>query len=144
MEPEAGKVLGTLESQPLEFWVGVDESRYLELDDVVAVNTDLPEPLPDGSLEVVHYGVVDDVKSGYEGATFHSDVFRVAKGLLPVGLSTIAHVSVTRVEPELFIPPRPGQSTRRAATTDREFALYFDRMERRFAAGLSRSGLPIF
>jgi DNA helicase HerA-like ATPase len=143
-DPEAGKVLGTLDAMPLDFWVGVDESRYLELDDVIAVTTDLPEPAPDGTHEVTHYGVVDEVKSGYEGATFHSDVFRVERGQLPVGLSTVAHVSVTRVEPELFVPPRPGRPVRRAASTDREFALYFDRMQHRFAAGLSRNGLPIF
>jgi len=141
---EAGKVLGTLDAKPLDFWVAVDEQHYLELDDVIAVSTDLPEPLPDGSREVVHYGVVDEVKSAYEGATFHSDVFRVESGLLPVGLSTVAHVAVTRVEPELFVPPRPGRPVRRAAGSDREVALYFDRMQRRFAAGLSRNGLPIY
>ena len=83
---EVGKVLGTIESQPLEFWVAVDDEGYLQLDDVVAVTTQLPEALPDGRRQVDHYGVVDEVRSGYEGATYHSDVFRVESGLLPVGL----------------------------------------------------------
>ncbi len=101
---EAGLVLGTEDAHPLEFWVGVSEDQYLQLDDVVAVST----PLPDGS-EVTLYGVVDIVRARYEGAKFDSDVFRVAEGVLPAGVSTAAHVSVTRVEPEVFIPPRPGQ-----------------------------------
>ncbi|MBI4212688.1 MAG: ATP-binding protein [Chloroflexi bacterium] len=141
---EAGKVLGTRDSQPLDFWIAVNEEHYLQLDDVVAVPTTLPEPLPDGTRQVMHYGVVDVVQSAYEGATFHSDVFRVEEGQLPVGLSTIAHVSATRIEPEVFVPPRPGGSARRASGDDRRFALYFDRMQRRFPAGLSRDGQPVY
>lgn len=143
-EAAAGRVLGTRDSQPLDFWVAVDEERYLQLDDVVAVQTHLPQPLPDAREQVTHYGVVDEVRSAYEGATFHSDVFRVEEGRLPVGLSTIAHVAVTRIEPEVFVPPRPGGSIRRAGAEDRKFALYFDQMKRRFPAGLSRDGQPIY
>ena len=140
--PEDGKVLGTRDSQPLDFWVGIDEERYLQLDDVISVQTRLPQPLSTGQAEVTHFGVVDEVRSAYEGATFHSDVFRVQDGHLLVGLSTIAHVAVTRIEPEVFIPPRPGRSVRRAAGQDREFALYFDQMKHKFPAGLSRDGQP--
>jgi DNA helicase HerA-like ATPase len=141
---EVGRVLGTLDAQPLDFWVAVDERRYLELDDVIAVSTDFVEALPGGHHEVMHYGVVDIVKSAYEGATFHSDVFRVEGGLMPVGLSTVAHVAVTRVEPEIFVPPRPGRTVCRAAGDAREVGLYFDRMDRKFLAGISRDGQPMY
>jgi hypothetical protein len=124
--------------------VAIEEDRYLQLDDVIAVETRLPQPLPTGQAEVTHFGVVDEVRSAYEGATFHSDVFRVEDGHLPVGLSTIAHVAVTRIEPEVFIPPRPGRTVRRAVDRDREFALYFDQMKHKFPAGLSRDGQPIY
>lgn len=144
LDTEAGKVLGTRDSQPLDFWVAVDEEKFLQLDDVVAVRTKLPEPLPDGRDEVSHFGVVDEVRSAYEGASFHSDVFRVEEGQLPVGLSTIAHIAATRIEPEVFVPPRPGGAVRRARDEDRRFALYFDQMKRRFPAGLSRDGQPIY
>ncbi len=144
-EPDhTGRVLGTRDSQPLDFWVAVDENRFLQLDDVIAVDTHLPQPTNDGREHVQHFGVVDEVRSAYEGATFHSDVFRVEAGQLPVGLSTIAHVAVTRIEPEVFVPPRPGGAVRRALGDDRSFALYFDQMKRRFPAGLSRDGLPIY
>ncbi|HLF71625.1 MAG TPA: ATP-binding protein, partial [Dehalococcoidia bacterium] len=148
---QVGRIIGTKEARPLEFWVGVDESEYVQLDEVVAVTTKLPRPLADGRDEVVHYGVVDMVESAYEGASFHSDVFRDADGTLPVAVSTIAHVSVTRVgmmpaEPdtEVLVPPRPGQAVRHAEGNERDFALYFDKMDRRFPAGLSRDGQPVY
>jgi len=126
-------VLGTDESKPLDFWVGVADGQYLQLDDIVAVTTPVP-----GREEVTVYGVVDMVRARYEGAKFDSDVFRVAEGVLPVGIATAAHVSVTRIEPEIFVPPAPGQAVQRAKDEMRDKALYFDSMEHRFAAGLSR------
>jgi DNA helicase HerA-like ATPase len=141
---EVGRVIGTKDSQPLDFWVGVGQEGYLQLDEVVAVETDLPAPPPDGGASVTHYGVIDEVRSAYEGAAFHSDVFRVEEGLLPVNISTVAHVAVTRVEPEVFVPPRPGQAVRRATDADRDIGLYFRSMERKFPAGLSRDGKPVY
>ena len=135
MSETVGLVVGTEDAQPLDFWVGVAKGRYLQLDDVVAVTTQLPD-----ATSVNLYGIVDQVRARYEGAKFDSDVFRVEQGVLPVGVSTVAHVSVTRVEPEVFVPPRPGQPVRRAGGRERDEALYFDRMERRFPAGLSRDG----
>ena len=139
MSEAAGLVIGTEDAQPLGFWVGVAEGQYLQLDDVLAVTT----PVPDRG-DVTIYGIVDQVRARYEGAKFDSDVFRVEEGVLPVGVATAAHVSVTRVEPEVFVPPRPGQPVRRARGREREEALYFDRMERYFPAGLSRDGQPIW
>ena len=135
MSEEVGRVLGSDEAHPLEFWVGVAEDQYLQLDDIIAVNTPVP-----GREEVTLYGVVDMVRSQYEGAKFDSDVFRVAEGILPVGIATAAHVSVTRIEPEIFVPPTPGQAVYRAKGATRDTALYFDGMKNRFAAGLSREG----
>jgi DNA helicase HerA-like ATPase len=91
-----------------------------------------------GRGDITLYGVVDIVRSKYEGAKFDTDVFRT--DVLPVGIATAAHVSVTRIEPEIFVPPQPGQATRRAVGSERETALYFDQMRNRFAAGLSREG----
>ena len=79
-------------------------------------------------------------------------MFRDAEGTLPVSVSTIAHVAVTRVamredgpEAEVLVPPKPGRSVRRADEADRELALYFDKMrDSRFPAGLSRDGNPVY
>lgn len=132
---EVGRVLGTDPAHPLDFWVGVGDDQYLQLDDIVAVRSEVP-----GRGDIWLYGVVDIVRAKYEGAKFDSDVFRVASGVLPVGIATAAHVSVTRIEPEIFVPPQPGQQAFRANEEQREQALYFDRMEHKFAAGLSREG----
>jgi DNA helicase HerA-like ATPase len=59
---------------------------------------------------------------------------------MPVGISSSAHVSVTRIEPEIFVPPQPGQMAYRAKDEQRDIALYFDQMRNKFAAGLSREG----
>jgi hypothetical protein len=134
-----GRVLGTLDSMPLEFWVGVAEGEYLQLDDVVVVES----PLPDGRA-VRLFGVVDIVRARHEGAKFDSDVFLIEQGVLPAAVSQAAHVRVTRVEPEVFVPPRPGQEVARAAGVDRDQALFFDAMERRLPIGLSRDGEPVF
>jgi DNA helicase HerA-like ATPase len=152
MTDDVGRVIGTKGSQPLEFWLAVNEHDYVQLDEVVAVTTELPQPLADGRDQLDHYGVVDQIESAYEGASFHSDVFRAEDGTLPVDVSTIAHVAVTRVsmrpsepETEVLVPPRPGRHVRRATVADRELALYFDKMrDARFPAGLSRDGLPVY
>jgi DNA helicase HerA-like ATPase len=136
---EVGRVLGTDPAHPLDFWVGVAEENYLQLDDIVAVTTNVP-----GRGEVVLYGVVDLVRARYEGAKFDSDVFRHAEGVLPLGIATAAHVSVTRIEPEVFVPPSPGRPVQRAKDEARERALYFDQMDKRFAAGLSRESEVIW
>jgi DNA helicase HerA-like ATPase len=134
-----GRVLGTLDAMPLEFWVVVEEGQYLQLDDVVEVAT----PLPDGT-EIRLFGVVDLVRARHEGARFDSDVFLVEKGVLPATVAHAAHVKVTRVEPEIFVPPRPGQEVRRATGLRRDQALFFDGMERRVPIGLSRDGEPVY
>jgi DNA helicase HerA-like ATPase len=134
-----GRVLGTLDAMPLEFWVGVAEGQYLQLDDVVVVES----PLPDGRV-IRLFGVVDLVRARHEGAKFDSDVFLIEKGVLPASVAEAAHVRVTRVEPEVFVPPRPGQEVARAAGVDRDQALFFDAMERRLPIGLSRDGEPVF
>ena len=139
MSATVGRVLGTQDAMPLEFWVAVEPGQYLQLDDVVEVVTNLP----DGS-EVRLYGVVDLVRARHEGARFDSDVFLVEEGVLPALVSQAAHVKVTRVEPEIFVPPLPGREVRRAKGLRREQALFFDGMEHKLPIGLSRDGEPVF
>ena len=64
-------------------------------------------PLDDGE-EVRFYGIVDIVRKRFEGSQFDTDAFRVADGTRPADVSYAAHVQVTRVEPEVFVPPSPG------------------------------------
>jgi DNA helicase HerA-like ATPase len=139
MSVEIGKILGTEDAQPLDFWIAVAPDQVVQLDDVVLVHRDLP----DGN-RVTLYGIVDIMRARHEGARFETDVFLSEEGIFPLGHSIVAHVAVTRVEPELFVPPLPGQAVFRAAGVDRDQALFFDSMERKFPMGLSRDGEPVY
>jgi uncharacterized protein len=134
-----GIVLGTEDSTPLAFWVGVAPNSYLQLDDAVLVETDVPGR---GTIRVS--GLVQEVRARHEGVTLDSDVFLVDRGVLPAGIAQAAKVVATRVEPEIFVPPLPGQPALRARGKDRDEALYLDQIDRRLAAGLSRDGEPIY
>ncbi|MFO7298649.1 MAG: ATP-binding protein [Actinomycetes bacterium] len=134
-----GRVLGTKDATPMEFWVGVSEGEYLQLDDVVA----LERVLPDGEVVRV-FGTVSQVVARHEGARFDSDVFLIADGVLPAEVTEAALVAATRFEPEIFVPPRPGQPVEIARGELRDRALFFDRMERRLPVGLTRDGEPVW
>ena len=134
-----GRVLGTEDASPLSFWVAVTDGSYLQLDDVVVTTRDLPEL---GKVTIA--GVVTSVRARHEGATFDSDVFAIAEGMLPAMVQEAAEVTVTRVEPEIYVPPLPGAQAFRAQGEARDSALSFDRMQRRLPMGAGRDGLPVF
>ena len=140
----AGLVLGSRDAAatPLGFSVFVDPDRYLQLDDVVHARSPLPGG---GAVDFVDfYGVVDEVRAVQEGVRFDSDVALASQGLLPVEPAVTAHVAVTRVEPEIFVPPRPGQPVLLARGEARDRALFFDQMRARLPFGLSRDGETVY
>src|SRR5712692_6842733 len=132
-------VLGTEDATPLIFWVAVAPEAYLQLDDAVIVDTDVPGR---GPLRIS--GIVQDARARHEGASFDTDVFLVDRGVLPVDTAVAAQVVATRFEPEIFVPPMPGLPAFRARGKDRDEALYFDQMARKIPAGLSRDGEPVY
>jgi DNA helicase HerA-like ATPase len=134
-----GRVIGTEDATPLEFWVGVGPGQFLQLDDVVAL-----ERTPPGRDPVRIFGVVAQVRARHEGARFDSDVFLIADGVLPAEVSEAAQIIATRFEPEVFVPPMPGCPVRRAAGDERDTALFFDGMRQRLPAGLSRDDEPLY
>src|SRR5262245_36091630 len=134
-----GRVLGTLDATPLQFWVAVQPGAYLQLDDVAVTTRVLPNGEP-----VTIAGVVTQVRARHEGATFDSDVFAIADGTLPAQVQEAAEITTTRVEPEIYVPPEPGALVRRASGPERDGALYFDQMERRIPIGTGRDGEPLY
>jgi len=134
-----GRVLGTADATPLQFWVAVAPGAYLQLDDVVVTERALPDRPP-----VTIAGVVTAVRARHEGAQFESDVFAIADGTLPALVQEAAEVTTTRVQPEVYVPPSPGASVHRATGEARDGALYFDRMQRRLPIGFGRDGAPVF
>jgi hypothetical protein len=134
-----GRVAGTEDSTPLQFAVALDEVSYLQLDDVVVTLRQIP-----GVGPVLTSGIVTQVRARHEGASFGSDVFLISDGVLPARVQEIAEVSTTRVEPEVYVPPRPGEIVRRATGLERAHALYFDQMTSRVPVGRGRDGAPIY
>lgn len=137
---DVGYVIGTEDSTPLSFWVGVSDDAYLQLDDVVVVETAVPGR---GALKI--YGLVQEVRARHNGPSFDSDIFLVNEGKIPALTSKAAKVVATRFEPELFVPPEPGDRAWRARGRDRDEAMYFDQMKKgKVPAGLSRDGEPVY
>lgn len=138
MQP-VGMVLGTQDATPLQFWFAVAERAKVQLDDIVAIEVADPS---DADVVVRFYGVVDEVRRRLEGVQFDGDTELVAQGLLPASISYAAHVLVTRVEPEEFIPPGPGDAVYLASGEALAKALYLDSMEAPLPAGVLRNGEP--
>ncbi|RIH83951.1 ATP-binding protein [Calidithermus roseus] len=141
MKP-CGMVLGSREAGALDFWVAVEEGQYLRLDDLVYVEFQHPDPQKG---QVRYYGMVDQVLKLYEGSQFDTDVFLANRQLLPVSLSYAAHVKVTRLDPEEYLPPDPGCPVFVAREQHLEAALYYDKMtgeghSTRLPAGILKNG----
>lgn len=138
-EGAVGRVVGTEDATPLEFHVAINPESYLQLDDVVVTVREVP-----GRGQVLTSGIVTDVRSRHEGASFGSDVFLIAEGVLPARVQEIAAVTTTRVDPEFYVPPRPGSIARRATGNDRDAALYFDQMDNKVPVGVGRDGETVY
>ena len=135
-----GLVVGTVAATPLQFSVAISPDQYLQLDDVVVTHRSLP-----GNQQVRVSGVVTNVEATHEGAKFASDVFLIQQGALPAEVSELAQVSVTRVEPEMYVPPMPGAPVARATGKQRDAALYFDEMgDQKVPVGFGRDGNPVY
>ena len=135
-----GRVLGTQHTSTSEFRVVLDDDEYLQLDDLVVVRTQVPK-----YGEVRTYGVVTEAEAVYEGAQYESDTHRIAaEGILPGAKVRSARVSVTRVDPELWVSADPGEIVERARGEERERALYVDEMGRPLPVGIGRDGDPVF
>ena len=135
-----GRVIASEHTTTQEFRVVLNDDSYLQLDDLVMMETDVP-----GAETVRTYGVVTESQGIYEGASFESDTFRITEeGILPAAKVRSAQVSVTRVDPELWVAPDPGGEVYRAAGEQRDKALYKDEMGRPLPVGIGRDGAPVF
>jgi len=135
-----GLVVGTVAATPLQFSVAISPEQYLQLDDVVVTQRSLP-----GQPPVQVSGVVTNVEAVHEGARFASDVFLIQQGALPAEVAEVAQVMVTRVEPEVYVPPIPGALVMRATGQQRDAALYFDEMGyQKVPVGFGRDGQPVY
>jgi DNA helicase HerA-like ATPase len=135
-----GRVLGTEHTSTSQFRVVLEEDNYAQLDDLVVVRTSVPR-----AGEVATYGVITEVAAIFEGASFESDTHRIAaEGILPGAKVRSAEVAITRVSPEVWVAPDPGEVVLRAHGEERAKALYADEMERPLPIGIGRDGEPVF
>ncbi|MFC4453163.1 ATP-binding protein [Deinococcus sonorensis] len=131
-----GRVLGTEDATPTSFWFLVASGQSVQLDDLVVARTRRPD-----GLEVAFYGLVESVRKRHEGVSFESDVEDVMAGVLPASVSYAARVLVTRVDPENFVPPQPGDPVLHARGADLHMALSADKMkDAAFPGGLLADG----
>ena len=137
MSERIGMVLGTEHATPLAFWFAVMEGTKVQLDDIVYIEVADPAG---GEDSVRFYGLVDEVRRSFEGVQFEGDTELVVQGLMPANITYAAHVLVTRVEPEDFIPPGPGDVVHMAAGAALDKALYLDSMDAPLPAGVLRNG----
>ena len=136
---QVGRVLGSQHSSTSAFRVVLDEHDFLQLDDLVLVRTQVPK-----AGEVRTYGVVTEAEAVYEGASYESDTHRIAElGIMPAAKVRTAQVQVTRVDPEVWVSPDPGETVERAVGDERAKALYVDEMGRPLAVGIGRDELPV-
>ena len=138
-EPAAGRVIGTVDATPLSYTFALAERGRIQLDEVVVTRRELP-----GGQCVTLSGVVTQVRSRHEGARFDSDVFLIEEGVLPADIVEVAEVMITRVEPEVYVPPLPGSEVAIASGDARDSALYFDQMTERLVIGLARDDTPLY
>jgi DNA helicase HerA-like ATPase len=71
-------------------------------------------------------------------------VFLIEEGVLPGDVVEVAQITATRVEPEIFVPPLPGAPVVKAEGKERDQALFFDGMDKKLPAGLTRDDEPIY
>jgi len=137
-----GCVLGTHPSTSLEFDVLVDPENYLEMDDIVYVESSIKN-YPDAD-KVTFYGTVTDIQRYNEGQAFDGDSRLVKNGKLPVDYTFTAKVLITKIDPEIFISPRPTDNVYRATGERLAKALSFNQMKQKLPAGIMRSKEPFY
>jgi len=141
-----GDVVGIIvkSASPLSFDVLIKEddnsksSNLVQLDDVLICKTN------NKSQEITFYGIVVELNRYLEGVDTLYQEKKAKEGVVPAHSVYIAKVNVNRIEPQYYIPPKPGDEVFKATGEDRDKGLFFDAMETKIPAGLSQDGLPIY
>ena len=84
----------------------------VQLDDMVVARCAARRG-PDGARTSASTASSTGAKEATRARSSTRDAFRASAGTLPVDVSYAAHVQVTRIDPEVFVPPHPGRRGRR-------------------------------
>jgi len=129
-------------ASPLSFDVLLDESSFVQLDDVLVCKSVVKRY--NENIEVKFYGVVIELTKYLEGVDMLYQEIKAKEGVLPVHPVYLAKINVNRIEPQYYLPPKPGDEVFKAFGEDRDKGLFFDTMETKIPAGLSQDGLPVY
>ena len=138
-----GLVDGSADTDSRTIQVVLTDDAVVQLDELVAIATRLPASV-NGVTDVVHYGIVTELRNRLEGAEMPSDTGRIADGIVPAQLVRRAEVRLLRTVPELFVAPDAGSTVVRASGPARAAALFEDQMgEQMLPLGLDLTGQPV-
>lgn len=134
-----GLVDGSSDTDSRTVHVVLADDVVVQLDDIVAISTTLPD-----KTVVTHYGVVTELRCRLEGVEMPSDTARFADNQLPAEKVRRAEVRLLRTVPELFVAPDSGSRVVRATGEHRARALFEDEMPARLPVGLDLTGQPVY
>jgi hypothetical protein len=134
-----GLVDGSSDTDSRTVQVVLTDDAVVQLDDVVAIGA----TLPDGT-DVMHYGIVTELRCRLEGVEMPSDTARFASHQLPAEKVRRAEVRLLRTIPELFVAPDSGSPVVRATGAHRAKALFEDEMTQKLPVGLDLTGQPVY
>jgi DNA helicase HerA-like ATPase len=131
---KVGYVLGNLKNYPYSFHFLVDKNSIVQLDDIVIVKNVYKD------IEITHYGIVRDITKYTEASQYAIETELMIEKKIPFVNITVATVFVTRIEPEIYIPPEPSSEVYLADLENTNIALYFDKMDNKIPIGFLRNG----
>ncbi len=129
-----GYVLGSKPNSPYEFFFLIDKNSLVQLDDIVLVKTKID------NQEVIHYAIVREIIKYTEASQYAIETELIINKKIPYINVSIARCFVTRIEPEIYIPPDPSEEVFLAEKESTDIALYFDKMENKIPIGFLRNG----
>ncbi len=129
-------------SSALSFDVLLDNDAFVQLDDVLICKSIVKAQEKD--IYINFYGVVVEINRYLEGVSILYQEIKAKEGIIPVHPVYVAKVNVNRVEPQYYVPPKPGDEVFKAVGIDRDKGLFFDAMDIKIPAGLSQDGLPVY
>jgi DNA helicase HerA-like ATPase len=126
---KVGIILGNKLNTPYEFYFLISNDALVQLDEVVYTKTIIKD------IEIYHYGIVTEITKYTEASSYAIETELMYNNKIPYLNISVAKVLVTRIEPEIYIPPNPTNEVYKANKSETELALYFDKMENKIPIG---------
>lgn len=128
-----GYILGNKPNSPYEFYFLVNKESIVQLDDIVITQNQYQNTI------ITHYGIVREIIKYTEASQYAIETELIINKKIPFLNITIAKAFVTRIEPEIYIPPDPSSEVYIADEKNSEIALYFDKMDKKIPIGFLRN-----